>query len=159
MMGIQGALVLHGQGWALLFLRAFLQQSLALSCTARTAGSAGWGCGMCVSLETGHWRYLLERKHPAPHPTTAPTNPANITHAPGVVSRTGRSCGCWIHTTYPPVPHKYTQPTHISPTPNPTWRVSRELGWQKLWMLPALAIFMKCSPVRPARAGGQARRL
>ena len=32
-----------------------------------------------------------------------------------------------------------------------TWRVRREFGWQKLWMLPALAIFMKSSPVRPLR--------
>ena len=33
----------------------------------------------------------------------------------------------------------------------PTLRLSMALGWQKLWMLPALAIFMKCSPVRPLR--------
>jgi phytoene/squalene synthetase len=40
--------------------------------------------------------------------------------------------------------------TH-SPRAARTCSVSRLLGWQKLWMLPALAIFMKCSPVRPLR--------
>jgi hypothetical protein len=36
----------------------------------------------------------------------------------------------------------------------PTCSVSRLLGWQKLWMSPALAIFMKCSPAGRGRDAG-----
>jgi hypothetical protein len=36
-----------------------------------------------------------------------------------------------------------------------SWRVRRALGWQKSWILPVLAIFMKAGPVRPCGAEGR----